>query len=393
MAHTILIKRGLSAGLGTVTPQLGELLWTTDTKVLYMGDGTQVGGTDVLTDVKADISTINTSLTGLTTDAVSEGTNLYYTDTRADSRIQTAISDTTTSTTTLWSSDKINSVLTSGASYNGLWQADGFAGVGTPALANGTGQNGDFYIVEIGGDASFDGGITTITFLAGDRIIYEATSNTWLRVVTADAIDSVNSQTGVVTLGGADIIATGYIKPVSTAALVSTDDINTALGKLEKGLEDAAFGLGDVNVQSDWNETNNILDSFILNKPADLTNLSTHSIDELQDIDTSTVVPVINDYLSWDGVNWTPSAQSTIAIDDLTDVDTVTTTPLSNDILSFDGTNWIPVAPAASGSTSLLGLTDTPAAYLGTAGFTLQINATADAIEFVDNSIVDGGAF
>lgn len=41
------LRRGTDAERGTVTPLSGELIYTTDTKKLYVGDGTTVGGTEV----------------------------------------------------------------------------------------------------------------------------------------------------------------------------------------------------------------------------------------------------------------------------------------------------------------------------------------------------------
>jgi len=43
MANTIKLKRGTDAQR-TFTPADGEPLWTSDTKELYVGDGSTVGG-------------------------------------------------------------------------------------------------------------------------------------------------------------------------------------------------------------------------------------------------------------------------------------------------------------------------------------------------------------
>ena len=43
----IKLRRGLNADRITITPESGEPLWTTDTKLLYIGDGTTVGGNPV----------------------------------------------------------------------------------------------------------------------------------------------------------------------------------------------------------------------------------------------------------------------------------------------------------------------------------------------------------
>lgn len=44
MANTIQIKRGLEADRSSVTPAAGELLYTTDTKQVFVGDGSTAGG-------------------------------------------------------------------------------------------------------------------------------------------------------------------------------------------------------------------------------------------------------------------------------------------------------------------------------------------------------------
>lgn len=66
---------------------------------------------------------------------------------------------------------------------------------------------------------------------------------------------------------GTNINLDGYTIPASTGAVGTNDPIQTAIGKLEKGLESATAGGGDVNVQSDWNITDPGSDAFIKNKP------------------------------------------------------------------------------------------------------------------------------
>lgn len=44
MANLVKIRRGLEAARTGVTPTAGEPLWTTDTKKLYVGDGSTAGG-------------------------------------------------------------------------------------------------------------------------------------------------------------------------------------------------------------------------------------------------------------------------------------------------------------------------------------------------------------
>lgn len=65
------LRRGLSTQLGTITPVEGELLYTTDTKRLYVGDGATVGGNSINGAISSPFSvTNNTSSTSSTTGAL-----------------------------------------------------------------------------------------------------------------------------------------------------------------------------------------------------------------------------------------------------------------------------------------------------------------------------------
>jgi plastocyanin len=76
----------------------------------------------------------------------------------------------------------------------------------------------------------------------------------------------------------------------------------------------------------------------------------TYNINALTDVDTSTVAPLINQVLGWDGTNWVPvnqaSATPTLALTDLTDVDT-STPPAIGEVLTYNGSNWAPGAVSA----------------------------------------------
>jgi hypothetical protein len=61
---------------------------------------------------------------------------------------------------------------------------------------------------------------------------------------------------------------------------LSTEDFTTALLTKLNGIAASA----EVNVQSNWNEANTGSDAFIQNKPSDLTNLTIHSVTELNDV-------------------------------------------------------------------------------------------------------------
>jgi hypothetical protein len=72
MANKILIKRGLSANRASIVPGQGEAIWCTDTKILYIGDGTTAGGISVLTSL-GTASSKNTGTTDGTIPLIGSG--------------------------------------------------------------------------------------------------------------------------------------------------------------------------------------------------------------------------------------------------------------------------------------------------------------------------------
>ena len=121
------------------------------------------------------------------------------------------------------------------------------------------------------------------------------------------------------------------------------------------------------------------------------------TIDELDDVDTTTAAPSSGDNLSWNGTNWVPltprenlpdlddvyssiaptnnqvlsyntsqtrweaASLSAIGVDlitDLSDVDTVSVSPTNGDNLNWNGTNWVPLAPSYNTRENLPDLDD-----------------------------------
>ena len=86
------IRRGTDAQRQTLTFDQGEVVYTTDTKKVYIGDGVSAGGVNILANSAGQGVTFNpttqafdfsTNNLGLTTSAVSEGANKYFTPQRA----------------------------------------------------------------------------------------------------------------------------------------------------------------------------------------------------------------------------------------------------------------------------------------------------------------------
>jgi len=87
MANTIKVKRGTDANRAGVTPAEGELLYTTDTKKVYVGDGSTAGGNEVgggggssqtPAELLADIKTVDGSGSGLDADLLDGQQGSYY---------------------------------------------------------------------------------------------------------------------------------------------------------------------------------------------------------------------------------------------------------------------------------------------------------------------------
>ena len=70
------LRRGTNAERQLITPAQGELIYTTDTKALYIGDGSTVGGT-IVQGSGGGASALN-DLTDVTVGSISDGQILAY---------------------------------------------------------------------------------------------------------------------------------------------------------------------------------------------------------------------------------------------------------------------------------------------------------------------------
>ena len=84
--------------------------------------------------------------------------------------------------------------------FEGMWDAS----TNTPTLADGTGSNGEVYLVSVGGTQDLGSG--SLTFQAGDKVIHDGAI--WNKLDTIDQVTSVNSQTGAVVLDIDDVTPT-----------------------------------------------------------------------------------------------------------------------------------------------------------------------------------------
>jgi hypothetical protein len=104
--------------------------------------------------------------------------------------------------------------LLSGLKWQGAWNVS----TNTPAIpAASVGNNGFFYKVSVGGTSSITG--SSVTFGVSDWLISNGIS--WQRVPNADAIASVNGQTGVVNLNATNVGAVSLTNFISKGVLIS----------------------------------------------------------------------------------------------------------------------------------------------------------------------------
>ena len=76
-------------------------------------------------------------------------------------------------------------------------------------------------------------------------------------------------------------------------------------------------------------------------------------INDLTDVDTATIPPVVGNTLVWNGTGWVPGLGATL-LDDLIDVDTTTNTPTNGQVLAWSSaeSTWKPNTISGSGGNS-----------------------------------------
>ncbi|HSU29533.1 MAG TPA: hypothetical protein VLJ68_14195 [Chitinophagaceae bacterium] len=145
----------------------------------------------------SDVTSVNgqAGTVVLTSDDVTEGaTNKYYTDARANLKINVSEKGANNGVASLDAGGKVPvSQLPVGSQvYKGTWDAN----TNSPVLADGVGTTGWTYRITVAGTQNLGSG--NITFNVGDDIIYNGTI--WQRNPSSAAVTSVNTQTGDVVL-------------------------------------------------------------------------------------------------------------------------------------------------------------------------------------------------
>lgn len=101
------------------------------------------------------------------------------------------------------------------SSYKGMWNPN----TNTPAIANGTGTNGDYYVVSASG--TFGG----VGFTQGGQAVYNGGTSKWESISAVETDPMVKAINGIVKSDGTTITAavagTDYLLPTGSAALLT----------------------------------------------------------------------------------------------------------------------------------------------------------------------------
>lgn len=178
--------------------------------------------------------------------------------------------------------------------FLGQWNAS----TNTPHLADGTGTNGDFYIVSAGGTVNLGTAQDPhiVTFSINDRIVYEGDIAQWVRL-PAGQVSSVNGQSGEVTLTASDIeYSTGVsIKDKIDANAVQADWNVSDTSSLAYIKNKPTIPTSPV--QSDWNVSDTTSLAYIKNKPSLATVATSGSYTDLSNKPT---IPAAQVNADWD---------------------------------------------------------------------------------------------
>jgi len=478
MASTkILIKRGLEANRLSITPASGELIYTTDTHKLYMGDGTTAGGllidpgagvyipesekgqasgvatlgTDgkipstqlppiALTDTfvvaseaemlaltaqpgdvavrtdesksyilqgtdptslgswvhlqtpDAPVSSVNgkTGTVVLSTDDVAEGTNnLYYTSTRAETDANNAITnrinDGLPSTSGLYSSSKIESMVQGALQYKGAWDAS----TNTPTLSDSTGTQNDWYKVSVAGTQDLGSG--SIEFFEGDDVIHNGTI--WQRFGDSNVVHVLDDLQDVSAPAPTDGQVIQFVASTSKWQAVTPVDNDTTY-TAGTGISIDAANNNAINLDATLNLLNDVSGTPTDNQALVFTTgggwtpkTIQFALGELTDVDTTGATT--GQVLKFNGTSWAPADDLDTTVATLNDIGDVTITSVT----AGQGIVWdTATSKWVNGdlTTSFVALSDTPNAYAsGDAGKFVRVNASENAVEFTTAALND----
>lgn len=324
-----------NASLLPVSPNNGEVYFAVADKTIYLrADGSWYtllptkGMTFILKATEEVVKFNDTTLVTDTKD-IDEVVGLQA---ALDAKVPTTAVGAASGVAPLGADSKVPAIyLPISGSYSGTWNA----ATNTPTIVSSVGTNGQYYKVSVSGSTSING---VSSWSVGDEIKYNG--SVWERIPNTSAVASVNGYTGSVVLTNTDVgaAATSHTHPSATtsvAGYLSTTD-KTKLDAIASGA------------------TANSSDATLLNR-------ANHTGTQAQ----STIVNLTTDLAA---------KQATLVSG--TNIKTIN----GNSLL---GAGDITISGGGGGSTSFLGLTDTPSSYATKAFNITRVNSNENGLEFV----------
>jgi len=271
----------------------------------------------------SDVMTVNgkTGDVVLTTDDITEGaTNLYYTDARADARVQAAIVDTSLSTTTVYSSQKTSDVIGNVAAE----LDDTQTGAGLDADGNYVQPSGSNYLDTATSLANADELLDTQVKTNADAIATNATSITTL----GGELDDTQTGAGLGTDGSYTV--NGSANYISGAtSLANADDLLDAQVKSNAdAIATNATSIANLDADAIAETATRIFFT-----PAEQTKLTGIEAGATADMTGAEIKAAYE--AEADTNAYTDAAKAKVDALDYTGA-------VSGDILVYDGTNWVP---------------------------------------------------
>ena len=186
-----------------------------------------VDETKLDTSVNASLDLADSSLQNISGQDLSTADNTisdFSTNTNLDLKINLTEKASNNGVATLDAGGKIpaGQLPSTVMDFKGNWNAD----TNTPTIADGTGDAGDVYLTSVAGTQDLGSG--SIVFSVGDWVVYNG--SVWEQSINSNAVVSVNSQTGVVSLDTGDvssILNNRYVTDVDLTNLSNLSGDNT----------------------------------------------------------------------------------------------------------------------------------------------------------------------
>ena len=273
------IRRGTAAQLAVITPVVGELIFTTDTKAVYVGDGTTTGGVPVAVGGSGNVTGTNL----LTTGVASATGNVTGGNVRTAGQVSATGNITTAgyflgngSALTGITASAVNALDLTGNTIANTVLYSSLITVGTLAniSVSGNVQGGN---LRTAGQVSSTGNVTGGNVLTGGNV--SATTNiTGGNLVTGGTVSATGNATVGNLVTGGQVSATGN---VTGNYLRASLDINAVGNVIATGHTGTSVSVtanitgGNINTGGQVSATGNITGNYILGNGASLTGVIT----------------------------------------------------------------------------------------------------------------------